>query len=80
MILNPEIPTTTRPSKRKIEIMKGEQKNMAWVDKDDVKANCSLFDIFGARLAKYVNDEVRDAQLYLIDRKEVLEGDSTLLI
>lgn len=35
---------------------------MEWVSKDDVKERCSLFDIFGARLAKYVNDEVRDAR------------------
>ncbi len=43
---------------------------MAWVDKDDVKEDCSLFDILGARLAKYVNDEARKAQLAIVDEIE----------
>lgn len=43
---------------------------MAWVDKDDVKMSCSLFDIVGARLAKYVNDEVRAAQMAIIEQVE----------
>lgn len=45
---------------------------MSWVGKDDVKERCSLFDILGARLAKYVNDEVRDAQLVIIDEIEYI--------
>ena len=48
---------------------------MAWVNKDDVKADCSLFDIFGARLAKYVNDEVRDAQLAIVEQIEAILTD-----
>lgn len=43
---------------------------MAWVDKNDVKEDCSLFDILGARLAKYVNDEARNAQLAIVDEIE----------
>ncbi len=39
-----------------------------WVNKDDVKENCVLFDIVGARVAKYVNDEVNAAWLQLLDR------------
>lgn len=39
-----------------------------WVNKDDVKENCVLFDIVGARVAKYVNDEVNAAWLELLDR------------
>ena len=68
MILDSKILTVTRLSERRIEMTKGGHKNMAWVDKDDVKERCSLFDILGARLAKYVNDEVKDAQ----DRKSVV--------
>ena len=38
-----------------------------WVNKDDVKENCVLFDIVGARVAKYVNDEVNAAWQQLLD-------------
>lgn len=48
---------------------------MAWIDKDDVKERCSLFDIVGARLAKFINDEVKDAQLMIIDEIEFILRD-----
>lgn len=48
---------------------------MAWIDKDDVKERCSLFDIAGARLAKFINDEVKDAQLMIIDEIEFILKD-----
>ena len=70
-----QIRNITRPSERRIEITKGEHIKMSWVGKDDVKERCSLFDILGARLAKYVNDEVRDAQLVIIDEIEYILKD-----